>query len=72
MAFIKIFSGSEIMALALKDKIEAKEVKTLVKNNIQSGIIVGIGTLGQAVEVFIDERDFMKVSKVIEDFKMNF
>lgn len=71
MALIKIFSGSEIMALALKAKIEAEGVDTMVKNNIQSGIIVGIGTLGQAVEVFINDRDFLKVSKVIEDFKMD-
>jgi len=71
MALIKIFSGSEIMAIALKDKIEANDVKTMVKNNVQAGNIAGFGTLGQAVEVFINDRDFLKVSKVIEDFKMN-
>lgn len=70
MALIKIFSGSEVMALALKNKIEAHEVKTLVKNNVQAGNSAGFGTFGQAVEVFISDRDFLKVSKVIEDFKM--
>ena len=70
MALIKIFSGSEIMATALKDKIEQKEVKTLVKNNVQAGNSAGFGTFGAAVEVFINDRDLIKVSKVIEDFKM--
>ena len=36
MGLMKIFSGSEILALALQEKIEAINVKTIVKNNIQS------------------------------------
>ena len=71
MGLIKIFSGSEILALALQEKIEAIGVKTIVKNNIQSARLAGFGTADLAVEVFIQEVDFGKASPVIEEFRMS-
>lgn len=70
MAVKKVFSGSEILAMALQAKIEDAGIKTIVKNNTQSAIASGFGTLGTAVEVFIDEKDAAKAEKIIEDFKM--
>lgn len=70
MGLMKVFSGSEILAQALQSKIEEAGVQTVVKNNIQAARVSGFGELGQAVEVFIYERDFGKVHQVIEDFKM--
>lgn len=70
MALVKVFSGSEILAQSLKVRIEAAGVDVIVKNNIQSSNMAGFGSLGQAVEVFIDERDKDKAAQVIEDFKM--
>lgn len=71
MGLMKIFSGSEILALALQEKIEAIGVKTIVKNNIQSARLAGFGTADLAVEVFIQEVDFGKASPVIEEFRMS-
>jgi hypothetical protein len=71
MGLIKIFSGSEILALALQEKIEAIGVKTIVKNNIQSARLAGFGNADLAVEVFIQEVDFGKASPVIEEFRMS-
>ena len=71
MGLIKIFSGSEILALALQEKIEAIGVNTIVKNNIQSARLAGFGNADLAVEVFIQEVDFGKVSPVIEEFRMS-
>lgn len=68
---MKIFSGSEILALALQEKIEAIGVKTIVKNNIQSARLAGFGNADLAVEVFIQEVDFGKASHVIEAFRMS-
>ncbi len=68
---MKIFSGSEILALALQEKIEAIGVKTIVKNNIQSARLAGFGNADLAVEVFIQEVDFGKASPVIEEFRMS-
>lgn len=71
MGLIKIFSGSEILALGLKAKIEAAGVNVIIKNNIQSGTLAGFGTSDQAVELFIEEYDFGKANPVIEDFRMS-
>ena len=70
MGLMKVFSGKEALALDLQKRIEKAGVETVVKNNVQSSKIAGPGTSGQAVEVFIYERDFDKAHKTIEAFKM--
>lgn len=71
MGMMKVFSGNEILAMALKAKIEEAGVDTVVKNNIQSARMSGFGNMGQAVEVFIDEKNYGKAHKAIEDFRMS-
>jgi hypothetical protein len=71
MGLIKIFSGSEILALALKEKIEAIGINVVAKDNIQSGRLAGFGTSDLALELFIQEVDFGKANPVIEDFRMS-
>lgn len=68
---MKIFSGSEILASALKEKIEAIGVEVLKKDNIQSARLGGFGNMDLAVELFIDERYYGKVSEVVEKFRMS-
>ena len=68
---MKVFSGSEILALALQQKIETAGVSTVLKNNIQSATLSGFGTTGQAVELFIQETDFAKANPVIEEFRLS-
>lgn len=71
MGLMKVFSGSEILALALKEKIEAVGVDTIIKDNIQSARLAGFGSSGSAVELFIQETDFSKANPVIEEFRLN-
>ncbi|WP_339918595.1 DUF2007 domain-containing protein [uncultured Flavobacterium sp.] len=71
MGLMKVFSGSEILALALKEKIEAAGVDTVMKDNIQSARLAGFGSSGSAVEVFIQETDFAKATPVIEEFRLS-
>lgn len=71
MGLMKVFSGSEILALALQKKIEEVGVNTIIKNNIQSARLSGFGDLGLAVEVFIQETDFAKANPVIEEFRLS-
>ena len=71
MGLMKVFSGSEVLALALKEKIEAAGVDTMIKDNIQSARLAGFGSSGSAVELFIQETDFAKANPVIEEFRMN-
>ncbi len=71
MGLMKVFSGSEILALSLQEHLEVAGIATTIKNNIQSGRLAGFGTSDLAVEVFIQETDFNKAHKIIEDFRMS-
>ena len=66
---MKVFSGSEILALALQDKIEEIGVNTVIRNNNQSNVLPSISTT-KPVELFIQEIDFSKANPVIEEFRM--
>jgi hypothetical protein len=71
MGLMKVFSGSQILAMALKEKIEAVGVDTVMKDNIQSARLAGFVSSGSAVEVFIQETDFAKANPVIEEFRLS-
>jgi len=71
MGLIKIFSGSEILALQLKDKLESIDLNVIIKDNIQSARLGGFGSADLAVELFIQETDFHKANPVIEAFRMS-
>ena len=71
MAIMKVFSGSEILAETLKQKIEAVGVDVLKKDNLQSARLAGFGNTDLAVELFVDERYYGKISPVLEEFRMS-
>lgn len=71
MGLMKVFSGSEILAMALQKKIEEVGVDVVVKNNIQSARLAGFGNSDLAVELFVQETEFSKVNPVIEEFRMS-
>jgi len=71
MGLIKIFSGSEILALQLKEKLESIDLNVVIKDNIQSARLGGFGSADLAVELFIQETDFHKANPVIEAFRMS-
>ncbi len=71
MGLMKVFSGSEILAMALKEKIEAIGVDVLMKDNIQSARLAGFGSSGSAVELFVQETEFSKVNPIIEEFRLS-
>lgn len=71
MGMMKIFSGSEILAMALKEKIEAAGIDVISKDNIQSARLAGFGNTDLAVELFIDESKYGKAYPIIEDYRMS-
>lgn len=71
MGLMKVFSGSEVLAIALQEKLEEAGLETVKKDNIQSARLAGFGQTDLAVEVFIQETDFAKANPVIEDFRMS-
>jgi hypothetical protein len=71
MGLMKVFSGSEVLAIALQERLEKAGVETVKKDNIQSARLAGFGQTDLAVEVFIQETDFARANPVIEDFRMS-
>ncbi|MEN2413891.1 putative signal transducing protein [Flavobacterium mesophilum] len=71
MGLMKVFSGSEVLALAIQERLEEAGVETVKKDNIQSARLGGFGGTDLAVEVFIQETDFAKANPVIEKFRMS-
>lgn len=70
MGLMKVFSGSEILATALKTKLEEVGIDVIMKNNNQSNIVLGSAST-LAVELFIDESKYGKADAVITDFKVS-
>lgn len=70
MGLIKIFSGNEILAVTLKDKLEAVEINVVIRNNNQSNVLPSVSA-DKPVELFIQETDFHKANPVIESFRMS-
>lgn len=71
MGIMKVFSGSEILADTLKQKIEEIGVEVVKKDNLQSARLAGFGNTDLAVELFVDERHYGKISPVLEEFRMS-
>ena len=71
MGLIKIFSGGEILALALKEKIEEAGVETVMRNNNQANVLPSLESNDIPVELFIEEKDFAKANPAIEKFRMS-
>lgn len=71
MGLMKVFSGSEVLAIALQERLEKAGVETVKKDNIQSARLAGFGQTDLAIEVFIQETDFAKANPVIEEFRMS-
>ncbi|MDN3677467.1 DUF2007 domain-containing protein [Flavobacterium paronense] len=70
MGLIKIFSGEEILAITLKEKLEEANLNVVIRNNNQANVLPSIQT-AKAVELFIQEIDFGKASPVIEEFRLS-
>jgi hypothetical protein len=70
MGLIKIFSGEEIMAVGLKEKLEEANINVVIRNNNQANVIPSIQTQ-KAIELFIQETDFSKANPIIEEFRLS-
>lgn len=70
MGLMKVFSGSEILAQALQQKLESIGLEIVIRNNNQSNVLPSISST-KAVELFIQEIDFGKANPVIEEFRMS-
>ena len=70
MGLIKIFSGDEILAIGLKEKLEEASIKVVIRDNNQANVLPSIQS-AKAVELFIQEIDFGKANPIIEEFRLS-
>ena len=70
MGLIKIFSGEEILAVTLKERLEDANINVVLRANNQANVLPSIQT-AKAVELFIMEVDYGKANPVIEEFRLS-
>lgn len=64
----KIFSGSEVTALAVKNILEENQIEYIERNDIQSAIRSGFGSADQSVHIFVLEEDVEKARILLSHF----
>ena len=69
MGLIKIFSGEEILAVTLKERLEESDINVVIRDNNQANVLPSI-QISKAVELFIQEVDFGKANPIIEEFRL--
>lgn len=70
MGLIKIFSGEEILAVSLKERLEEASIEVVIRNNNQANVLPSV-SIPKAVELFIQEVNFGKAHPIIEDFRLS-
>ncbi len=70
MGLVKIFSGEELLAINLKERLEEADISVVIRDNNQANVLPSIQT-AKAVELFIQEFDYGKAHPVLEAFRMS-
>jgi len=65
---VRVFSGSEIAVMMLKEALDEIEIGSFVQNDFQSGVIVGIGGFPSFVDLYIQQSDFQRAAPLIDEF----
>jgi hypothetical protein len=66
---VRVYTGTEVTVLLLKDLLEDLGVKSTIQNNYKSGIEVGfVGGVQSAIDLFIQQSDFETAEPLIRDF----
>ena len=66
----KIFAGSEITALAVKNILEDNQIDYVERNDVQSAVRAGFGSADLAVHIFVFEEDVQKARILLSDFEL--
>lgn len=69
--YIKVFSGSEVEVIKVRLILEQNNIKYIERNDIQSGVTAGFGTIDKAVHILVDEEEHNKALNLIENTKLD-
>ncbi|EAQ40681.1 DUF2007 domain-containing protein [Polaribacter sp. MED152] len=67
--YIKVFTGSSILVNRLNSLLEEANIKTIIKDRVNSGNLAGFGALGNSIELYAANTDLDKANAVVENFK---
>jgi hypothetical protein len=65
---IRVFSGSEIAVMMLREALDEIEIGSFVQNDFQSGMAAGIGGFPSFVDLYIQQSDFQRAEPLIVEF----
>jgi hypothetical protein len=66
---IRVYTGSEISVIHLKEELEENGVSVMLQNDFGSGISAGfVGGMPTAIDLFIMESNLKKAEPIIKDF----
>lgn len=63
----KLYAGSEVMVLAVRNLLEENNIAYIIRDDIDSALGAGYGTLGKAVHVFVEEKDVEKAKNLLKE-----
>ena len=66
---VKLYSGTSILVNRLAYMLDEIGVSSIIKNNQESGRLAGFGTLGQSVDLLINEEDYEKAKDSLDIFQ---
>jgi hypothetical protein len=65
---IRVFSGSQIAVMMLKEALDEIKIGSFIQNDSQSGMAAGIGGFPSFVDLYIQLSDFEKAKPLIGEF----
>ncbi len=65
MNHIILYSGSEIMVLAVKNILEQNNIPYIIRNDIDSSIAAGFASDSNAVNVLVEEKDAQRAQQLL-------
>jgi hypothetical protein len=66
---VKVYTGTEMTVVLLKELLVEIGVSSTIQNNYKSGVEVGfVGGVQSSVDLFIQQSDFETAEPVIRDF----
>ncbi|HUH50513.1 MAG TPA: DUF2007 domain-containing protein [Flavobacterium sp.] len=64
-----VFSGSEIEVIKVRLLLEQNNIAYIERNDIQSGVTAGFGTIDQAVHILVDKADYDMALEYLQPLK---
>ena len=62
---IKVYSGTEMSVLALKDRLEKEGINTTIRNDSNNSFLGGVPI---AIDMYIKNSDLRKAKNIIDAF----